>query len=171
MDSEEFRLGRASAAWIFLIAAAVEVGIGAWTLLGLPGGPGAVSQVTHSFGSPTGTLFSFRAEEATPFLLQFTVTALPIAAVLLARLGSRPVGTAHRLTLTAVTIQTVALVLGLVAWLATVGRIYGWEVVSWAVEVAVAAAGLILTSAVLRSRDPNPQTPGPAPTSGNGAPD
>jgi hypothetical protein len=172
MDSEEFRRARAYAAWILLVAAAVEVVIGAWTLSGLPGGPGAVSQVTHFFGLPTGTPFSLRAEEAIPNLLPFTVTALPVAAVLLATLGRPPAGTAHRVTLTAVTIQTVALALGLVAWLASVGQAYGWEVVSWAIQVAVAAAGLILTSAVLRSRGPSPQTrPGPAPASGNGAPD
>ena len=135
MDSEDVRRARALTAWIFLVAAAVEVVLGAWALSGIPGGP---------FGNEpvTGTPFWLRAESAVSHLLPFTVTALPVAAVLLS---------ARRVTLTAVTIQTVALVLGMVACVAAFRGTSRWADVSLAVDVAVAGAGLILTSAVLRS--------------------
>jgi hypothetical protein len=111
MDSENVRQARAYAAWIFLVAAAVEIALGAWALSGLPGGP--FPQDTP--GSLTGSALWLRGEAAAPYLLQITVTALPVAAVLLAAIGGRPVGTARQVTVTAVTIQTVALVLGMVA--------------------------------------------------------
>jgi hypothetical protein len=150
MDSEDFRRARAYAAWILLVAAAVEVAMGAWALSGLPGGPFS--------GNPLGSAISFglRGEAAAPNLLQFTVTALPVAAVLLAAMGGRPVGTTRQITVTAVTIQTLALLLGMVACVAAFGANSRWANISLAAEIAVAAAGLILTSAVLRSRGADP---------------
>ena len=152
MDSEDFRRARAYAAWIFLAAAAVEVAVGAWALSGLPGGP--------LFGNPLGSAISFglRGEAAAPDLLQFTVTALPVAAVLLAAMGGRPVGTARQITVTAVTMQTLALLLGMVACVAAFGGNSRWANISLAVDIAVAAAGLILTSAMLRSSGADPVT-------------
>jgi len=144
MDSEDVRRARAFTAWIFVVAAAVEVVLGAWALSGIPGGPYGNDPVT-------GTPFWLRAESAVAYLLPFTVTALPVAAVLLMAVGGRPPGSARRVTLTAVTIQTVALVLGMVACVAAFRGTSRWADVSLAVDVAVAAAGLILTSAVLRS--------------------
>jgi hypothetical protein len=91
-------------------------------------------------------------------MVSFTVTALPVAAVLLAALAGRPAGTARGVTLTAVIIQAVALALGLVAWVAILGKTGGWLPVTRAVDIAVAVAGLILTNAVLRARDADPRT-------------
>jgi hypothetical protein len=51
----------------------------------------------------------------------------------------------------AVTIQGIALLLGLIAWLGAVGSSGPWFPIRSAAEIAVAAAGLILTTAVLRS--------------------
>lgn len=89
-----------------------------------------------------------------PNLPQLTITALPVSAVLLVVFAGRLAGTVRPVTLVAVTIQTAALALGLLAWVAALGKASRWEDVSWAIDiaVAVAVAGLILTSAVLRSR-------------------
>jgi hypothetical protein len=157
MNSEDFRRAREYAAWILLAAAAVQVFIGAWALSGLPGGPYAGFRSSSIFGSVTGS-FLIRAEGAFPYMVSFTVTALPVAAVLLAALAGRPAGTARGVTLTAVIIQAVALALGLVAWVAILGKTGGWLPVTRAVDIAVAVAGLILTNAVLRARDADPRT-------------
>ena len=156
MDSEEFRRAREYAAWILLGAAAVWVLIGAWTLTGLPGNPAVAYSTGSVFGAATVAPFWLRADEALPSLVQFAVTALPVAAVLLVVMGGRPVGTAHRVTLTAVIIQTVALALGVVAWVSTLGHENHWTLISTALEIAVAVAGLILTNALLRSRSADP---------------
>jgi hypothetical protein len=160
MNSEEFRRAREYAAWILLAAAAVQVLIGAWTLSGLPGGPGA-GAIFHSgslFGQATAAPFWLRAEYAVPYLVEFTVTALPVAAVLLVALVGRPPAAADRITQIAVIIQAVALALGLVAWVAVLGKAGRWLPVFWAVDIAVAVAGLILTNAVLRSLRAEPRT-------------
>ena len=157
MNSEEFRRAREYAAWILVAAAAVEVFIGAWTLSGLAGGPLAEFHIGSIFGPATSPPFWLRADGALPRLVQFTVTALPVAAVLLVALAARPAGTAHRVTLTAVVIQTVALALGVVAWVGTLGHDGAWTLISTAVDIAVAVAGLILTNAVHRSLKADPR--------------
>ena len=153
MNSDEFRRAREYASWILLAAAAVQVFIGAWTLSGVPGGPGAsvVFSSGSVFGSAIVAPFWLRAETSFPDLVAFTVTVLPVAAVLLVALAGRPPAAAHRITQIAVIIQAVALALGLVAWVAVLGKTGRWLPVSWAVDVAVSVAGLILTNAVLRS--------------------
>jgi hypothetical protein len=160
MDSEEFRRARWYAAWILLAAAAVQVFLGAWTLSGLPGSPlgGNVFHSGSIFGPATAAPFWLRADDAFRYLVAITVTALPVAAVLLVALAGRPPGGAYRVTLTAVIIQTVALALGVVAWLGTLSHDGSWTLASTAVEIAVAVAGLILTNALLRSRNADPRT-------------
>jgi hypothetical protein len=142
MDSEDFRRARDLAAWILLAATAVFVVIGAWELLGLPKAPFPGS-------------FRLRSLSAVGYLTTFEVTALPVAAVLLVTFVGRPAATAWQLTRAAVVVQAVALGLGLIAWAASLGRgglDSGWYSLSRAAELAVAAAGLIFTAAVLRSR-------------------
>jgi hypothetical protein len=156
MNSEEFRRAREYASWILLAAAAVQVFLGAWALSGLPEGPAPVFQ--SGFGQATLPAFWMRAEVAFPDLVAFTVTVLPVAAVLLVALVGRPPAAAHRITQIAVIIQAVALALGLVAWVAVLGKTFRWVPVSWAVDIAVAVAGLILTNAVLRSLRAEPPT-------------
>lgn len=158
MNSEDFRRAREYAAWILLVAAAVEVFLGAWAFSALAGGPYASFHSGSLFGPVTGTPFWLRGEEAFPYLVAFTVTALPVAAVLLVALADRLPGAARRVTLTALIIQAVALALGLVAWVAALGKTGRWVPVSWAVDIAVAVAGLIFTNAVLRSLGTEPGT-------------
>ena len=143
MDSEDFRRARDLAAWILLAATVVFVVIGAWELLGLPRAPFPESS------------FGLRSESAVGYLTTFEVTALPVAAVLLVTFVGRPAARAWQLTRAAVVVQAVALGLGLIAWAASLGGDgldSGWYSLSRAAELAVAAAGLIFTAAVLRSR-------------------
>jgi hypothetical protein len=151
MNSEEFRRAREYAAWILVAAAAVQVFLGAWAFSGLPGGPVAVFRSGSLFGPASWPPLWWRAEASFPELVAFTVTALPVAGVLLVALVGRPPAAAHRITQIAVIVQAVALALGLVAWVAVLGKTGRWLPVSWAVDIAVAVAGLILTNAVLRS--------------------
>jgi hypothetical protein len=156
MDSEDFRRAREYAAWILLAAAAVQVFLGAWTLSGVPGGPFTEFRSGPVFGSAASPPFWLRAEAALPSLVPFTVVALLVAAVLLVAVAGRAVGTAHRVTLTAVIIQTVALALAVVAWVGILGHEDRWSLIYTALEIAVAVAGLILTNALLRSRSADP---------------
>ena len=143
MDSEDFRRARDLAAWILLAAAVAFVVIGAWELFGLPSAPFP------------GSSFRLRSESAVGYLTTFEVPLLPVAAVLLVTFVGRPAAAAWQLTRAAVVVQAVALGLGLIAWAASVGGGglgSGWYSLSRATELAVAAAGLIFTAAVLRSR-------------------
>ncbi len=146
MDSDNFRLARGFAAWILLVAAAVEVVMGAWTLSGLPGGP-----YSSAFpgGEAPGLTLAERGNAAIGSLVAVDITVLPVAAVLVAvTFGSMAV-TARLITLAAVAIQSVALILGLVSWVAALGEPGRWLHVSTAADIAVAVAGLILTTGVL----------------------
>jgi hypothetical protein len=133
MDSEDFRRARDVAAWILLAAAVAFVVIGAWELFGLPSAPFP------------GSSFRLRSDSAVGYLTSFEVTLLPVAAVLLVTFVGRPAATAWQLTRAAV----------VVAWAASLGGgglDSGWYSLSRAAELAVAAAGLIFTAAVLRWR-------------------
>ena len=156
MDSEDFRRARDFVAWTLLAAAAVQVFIGAWALSGVPGGP--VPYHSGSIFAPTTSPpFWFRGETAISYLVGVSVTVLPVAAALLAALAGRPSAVLNPITLTAVTIQAVALALGLVAWIGTLGNFTRWSLVSTATDLVVALAALLLTNAVRRSRPPPPR--------------
>ena len=155
MDSDDFRRAREYAAWILLVAAAVPVFTGAWTLAGLSGGP--LESSGSLFGSAPAAPFPLRAEAAFSYLVAFNVTALPVAAVLLVALPGRQAVTVRGITLTALIIQAIALALGVVAWVAILGKTGGWFNVTSAADIAVAVAGLILTYAVLRSLAAEPR--------------
>lgn len=152
MNSEDFRRAWVYAASLLLIAAAAQILIGAWTLSGLPGGPAVAGHTSSVFGPPSPSPFGFRATVALPNLVQLTVTALPVAAVLLVAFAGCSPRAARRVTLSAVVVQSAALVLGLIAWVAALGQIDRWTAISWVVQIAVAVAGLVLTSAFLRWR-------------------
>lgn len=146
MDLTDFRRAREYAAWLLLVAAVILLGIGIWLLLGLP-------------GSSDGPTFADRAYAATPNLVGIDFTLLPVAAVLLAALGS-PLGSLRQIALYSVIVQLIAFVLGLIAWLFSLGGGNAWFSISDVSNLLVAAAGLILTYAVLRSRSRT--LPGPA---------
>jgi hypothetical protein len=139
MDLSDFRLAREYAAWLLLAAAVIVLGIGIWMLLGLP-------------GSSDGPTFADHVYAASGNLVGIDFTLLPVAAVLLAALGGPPVGSLRQITLFAVIVQVIALALGFIAWLLSLGGGNGWFTISDVSNLAVAVAGLLLTVAVLRSR-------------------
>jgi hypothetical protein len=140
MDLTDFRQAREGAAWLLLVAAAILVGIGIWMLLGLP-------------GSSDGPTLADHVEAASGYLVGIDFTLLPVGAVLLAALGGTTVGSLRQIVLLALIIQLVALALGVIAWLISLGSA-GWFTIADLTNLIVAAAGLIVTNAVMRSRTP-----------------
>jgi hypothetical protein len=140
MDLTDFRQAREGAAWLLLVAAAILVGIGIWMLLGLP-------------GSSDGPTLADHVEAASGYLVGIDFTLLPVGAVLLAALGGTPAGSLRQIVLLALIIQLVALALGVIAWLISLGSA-GWFTIADLTNLIVAAAGLIVTNAVMRSRTP-----------------
>ncbi len=138
MEHEDFRKAREYAAWLLLVAGVIVVAVGIWQLLGLPGSSPGPTLADHGFA-------------ASGDLVGIDVTLLPVAAVLLAALGG-PLGSTRQITLYAVIIQVAALGLGFIAWLISLGGGNAWFTISGVSNLVAAAAGLILTTAVLRSR-------------------
>jgi hypothetical protein len=138
MDLTDFRQAREGAAWLLLVAAAILVGIGIWMLLGLP-------------GSSDGPTLADHVEAASGYLVGIDFTLLPVGAVLLAALGGTPVGSLRQIVLLALIIQLIALALGVIAWLISLGSA-GWFTIADLTNLIAAAAGLIVTNAVMRSR-------------------
>jgi hypothetical protein len=138
MDLTDFRRAREYAAWLLLFAAVILLGIGIWLLLGLPGsndGPSLADHVYAANGNLVGIDF----------------TLLPVAAVLLAALAGPELGSLRQIALYALIIQVIALALGVVGWLLSLGGGNAWFSISDVSNLLVAAAGLILTRAVQRS--------------------
>jgi Kef-type K+ transport system membrane component KefB len=162
MDSDELRPVRQYVAWILVVAAGVLVGVAAWQFLGLPEpssgslsaiegpSPGVSSSIYHSTLVFYGLTLAERGQIAIAGLVSVDVTVLPVGAVLLA--AARPrVPAARGLVLTAVIIQAVALVLAIIGWGAALTTFGQWGSLTTAADLVVAGAGLILTTAVLRS--------------------
>jgi hypothetical protein len=141
MDLTDLRQARESAAWLLLVAAAILAGIGIWMLLGLP-------------GSSDGPTLADHVEAASGYLVGIDFTLLPVGAVLLAALGGTPVGSLRQIVLLALIVQLTALVLGVIAWLISIGSASGWFTITDLTNLIAAAAGLIVTNAVMRSRTP-----------------
>jgi hypothetical protein len=141
MDLTDFHQARESAAWLLLVAAVISVGIGIWVLLGLP-------------GSSDGPTLGDHVEAASGYLVGIDFTLLPVGAVLLAALGGGPAGSLRQIVLLALVIQLVALALGVIAWLISIGSASAWFTIGGVSNLIAAAAGLIVTNAVLRSRVP-----------------
>jgi hypothetical protein len=140
MDLRDFPRAREYAAWLLLFAAVILLGIGIWLLLGLPGTSDGPTLAGHVYA-------------ASPNLVGIDFTLLPVAAVLLAALGS-PLGSLRQIALYAVIIQLIALALGLIGWLLSLGGGNAWFSISEVSNLLVAVAGLILTSSVQRSHSP-----------------
>jgi hypothetical protein len=148
-------------AWLLVVAAGVLVVVAAWQFLGLPRLQATVGTVEGSGGGFSssssqpevvfyGLSFAARGQIAIASLVSVDITVLPVAAVLLAA-ARPPVPGARGLALTAVIIQAVALILALVGWVAALTTFGQLGSLNTAAELVVAAAGLILTIAVLRS--------------------
>jgi hypothetical protein len=158
---DSVRRVREPVAWLLLVVIAVAVLVSAWQLFGLPGGgitapPRPVVVVP---GAPppspvTATTFGLRASVVAPNFVAGGIFLLPVLSVILVAFAGGVTDRARQVVLAAVSIQAVALGLGLVSWLGALGaqvRQGVWFIFVGA-DLAAVAAALIFTVAVLRSR-------------------
>jgi hypothetical protein len=146
---------REPAALLLLAAMALSVIVGLWTLLS------AQSQLFDRLVTslPGGGLnFGDRALEAFGYFGAVYITALPVAAVVLATLTGGKVHRAREITLGAALLQAAALILSVICWLAAFGSDLSTSGKTQSffgglVSLIVAAAALMFTLAVLRAAE------------------
>jgi hypothetical protein len=177
---DSVRRVREPVAWILLVVAAVAVLVSAWQLFGLPGdgvpaapspvavhtsapvpspapSPGAVSPGAPVPTAPSPvavTTFGLRASVVAPQFVAGGIFTLPVLAVILVAFAGGLTGRARQVVQAAVSIQAVAIGLGVVSWLGAFGghvRPGVWFIFV-ATELVALAAALIFTVAVLRSQ-------------------
>jgi len=141
---DSVRRVREPVAWILLVVIAVAVLVSAWQLFGLPGapvptppGPVAVVSGTPVPAAPTPvtavpsaplpspvavTTFGLRASFVAPNFVAGGVFLLPVLAVILVAFAGGVTDRARQVVQAAVSIQAVALGLGLVSWLGALWR-------------------------------------------------
>lgn len=155
MIRNEAQRVREPAALLLLAAMALSVIVGLWTLLS------AQSQLFDRLVTslPGGGLnFGDRALEAFGYFGAIYITALPVAAVVLATLTGGRVSRAREITLGAVVLQAAALILSVICWLAAFGSDLSTSgktqsFIGGLVSLIVAAVGLMFTLAVLRAAE------------------
>ena len=159
MDWDNAGRVREPVAWILLISATVDIALGLWTLAGLPGGP----------YSGDGALQT-RALLAVNYFSGIYAAILPILAVLLVTFADGPTRRAGQLITAAAGVQALAVGLSVISLaIAAQGgeqpagphapagavseslQISNWTYVSQGRAIALVAAGLILSLAILRS--------------------
>ena len=183
---DSVRRVREPIAWTLLVVTAIAVLVSAWQLFGLPGAPvtTAPSPVAVVRGAPvttapspvavvpgapvpTGpspvavTTFGFRASVVAPQFVAGGIFTLPVLSVILVAFAGGLTDRARPVVQTAVSIQAVALGLGVLSWLGALGghlRPGVWFIFD-AIDLAAVAAALIFTVAVLRSQALRPPTP------------
>jgi len=182
---DSVRRVREPVAWTLLVIAAIAVLVSAWQLFGLPGAPVATAPgpvsvrssapVTTAPGpvpvttapSPVAVAtFGLRASAVAPQFVAGGIFALPVLSVILAAFAGGLTGRARRVVQTAVSVQAVALGLGVLSWLGALSahlppglrRPPAWFIFD-ATDLAAVAAALIFTVAVIRSQALRPLTP------------
>jgi hypothetical protein len=174
---DSVRRVREPLAWALLAVAAIAVLVSAWQLFGLPGnglpaGPVATSApvttgpspVAVTPGTPVTTApspvavtpgtFGFRASAVAPQFVAGGIFTLPVLSVILVAFAGGLTDRARQVVQTAVSIQIVALGLGVLSWLAALGahlRPGVWFIFD-ATDLAAVAAALVFAVAVLRSQ-------------------
>jgi hypothetical protein len=146
---------REPVALLLLAAMALSVIVGLWILLS------AQSQLFDRLVTslPGGGLnFGDRALEAFGYFGAIYITALPMAAVVLATLTGGKVRRAREITLGAAVLQAAALILSVICWLAAFGSDLSTSgktqtFIAGLVGLIVAVAGLMFTLAVLRAAE------------------
>jgi hypothetical protein len=146
---------REPVALLLLAAMALSVIVGLWTLLS------AQSQLFDRLVTslPGGGLnFGDRALDAFGYFGAIYITALPVAAVVLATLTGGKVSRAREITLGAAVLQAAALILSVICWLAAFGSDLSTSgktqsFIGGLVSLIVAAAALMFTLAVLRAAE------------------
>jgi hypothetical protein len=174
---DSVRRVREPVAWALLVVAAIAVLVSAWQLFGLPGnglpagpvassapattapGPAAVTPSAPVTTAPnpvavTPGTFGFRASAVAPQFVAGGIFTLPVLSVILVAFAGGLTDRARQVVRTAVSIQAVALGLGVLSWLGALGghlRQGVWFIFD-ATDLAAVAAALIFTVAVLRSQ-------------------
>lgn len=170
---------REPVAWTLLVITALAVLVSAWQLIGLPGAglhslpvlhtspvlvtPGSSPAASPAGGSAGGRPFAFRASAVAPQFVAGGIITLPVLSVILAAFAGGVTDRARQVVQAAVTIQGVALGLGLLSWLGAFGghvRPGVWFIFD-AIGLAALAAALVFTVAVLRSPGLQPLPPQP----------
>lgn len=117
--------------------------------------PGTLAVVVA--GGTAGPSFGDRSVVASHIFTAIPVTAMAVAAVILATHLGETVRLARRITLWAVVLQAVALFFGVITWLVSLGVPHGAAKLAFfldgGVGIMVAAAGLSFSLATLRSRE------------------
>jgi hypothetical protein len=146
---------REPAAFLLLIGLALSVIVGIWSLLSAQSS--FVDQLIQSVPG-AGLNFGDRASEAFGNFGAIYITALPVAAVIIATLLGEKVSKAKQITQAAMVLQGLALLLAVVSWLAafgshltTSGKIQNF--VGNGACVAVAVGAMLFTLAVARSSE------------------
>ncbi len=183
---DSVRRAREPLALALLAIAAIAVLVSAWQLFGLPGAPvtaapspvavataapvtAAPSPVAVVPGAPVTTApspaavttFGLRASAVAPQFVAGGIFTLPVLAVILVAFAGGVTDRARQVVQAAVSIQAVALGLGLLSWLGAFAvhmRPGVWYIFD-ALELAAVAAALVFTVAVLWSRALEPLTP------------
>jgi hypothetical protein len=181
---DSVRRVREPVAWTLLVVAAIAVIVSALQLFGLASAPvpaasrpvavpaaaprpvpvhAAPSQVlAPTAPSPVAvTTFGLRASVVAPQFVAGGIFTLPVLSVILVAFAGGLTDRARQVVQTAVSIQAVALGLGVFSWLGAVDahlRNGVWFIFD-ATDLAAVAAALIFTVAVLRSQALRPLTP------------
>jgi hypothetical protein len=169
---------REPVAWALLVVAAIVVLTSAWQLFGLPGNGLPAGPVATSSSAPVGTArspvavtpgapvttapspvivtpgtFGFRASAVAPQFVAGGIFTLPVLSVILVAFAGGLTGRARQVVQVAVSIQAVALGLGVLSWLAALGAhsLPGIWFIFDATDLAAVAVALIFAVAVLRS--------------------
>jgi hypothetical protein len=154
---DSVRRVREPVAWILLVTVAVVVFVSALQLFGLAN----VGVPTPSPGRVTGTTFEVRASIVAPQFVTGGLITLPVLAVVLVAFAGGLTERARQVVRTAVSIQAVAVGLGLISWVMAIGtplRNGSWFVF-YATALAAEAAALIFNVAVFRSQALRTLTP------------
>ena len=156
---DETKRVRQPAAWLLLGGVAIDVFLGIMAMLstGWAGGVNPATLGAVSSGSMAGPTFGDRSAVASHVFTSIPLTAMAVVAVILATHLGEKVRQARRITLYAVVLQAVALLLGVITWLASLGVPHGAARLAFlfdgAIGVMIATAGLFFSTVTLRSRE------------------
>jgi len=144
-------------AWTLLVFTAIGVLISAWELFGLPGAPVITAPTPAPVAGPSPVpvmTFAIRASVVAPQFVALGIIALPVVSVILVAFTGGLTGRARQVAQTAISIQALALGLGVLGWLGALGAYTrpGIWFVADATDLAVAVAALVFTVAVIRSQ-------------------
>ena len=120
---------REPTAWFLLVVTAIWVLVSAWQLFGLPGAPVPIPTVAVPVGpgpaapGPVAVAtFGLRASAVAPQFVAGGIFLLPVLSVILVSFAGGVTDRARQVVQAAVSIQAVALGLGLVSWLGALWR-------------------------------------------------